>query len=494
MLYPFWVWLWARGWTVIGMPATDWLAYIRQSQALNAIAAATAIGLLFSVLESVAGTGIALLGALQFGLSTAVMLHATNSAEPVMGLLFSMAALRVLFSALRSGSQAGLLLVGLFLALALASYQAMALIAPAVGFACVCWPGAAGDTRTRLALSRLALVGIGGLVSVAAIYGLAYSALGVPIGKMLARFLQLDGDAAVYGGVGISKLINAPFGLIRNLYGGVPLDYGGIRSLAGHPDRAFWIPYAVVSFILLAIFAWLVGAGIASGVRRWEAPKSWVWSGILISVSAVAFPLVFWGSTYDKLWLLPLALFTLAGAFAFRFGGFSPSRRRGFVIGLGVLVMAEAAMNLPHAIRDHIRETAHLSEARDLAALATAQDSMVMDFDDVGILWLSIWGDSADHLVLPAVKRRDAIEWLARADQNDARRHGKLLLVGVLDQDEKSWDAFVGRATGIGFAEFDCYRREAKIVRRYPFPDRPLTVRQLDAGVQCSSSLGTAGR
>jgi hypothetical protein len=494
LLFPFWIWVWTRAVALAGWKAADWLAFIHQSQALNGIAAAAAIGLLCSILRSVAGTRFALLGALQFGLATAVVLHATNSAEPVVGLLFAIAALWAVFAALRAESKAALLLVGLLMALALASYQSMGLVAPCVALACVCWPSGSGDFRWRSVVTRLVLVGAGGLLSVGIIYGWAYATLGIPASKMVGRFLTMDGAPEVYGGFSISHLLNIPFGLIRNLYSGVPQNYRGIRSLLTGTQRWFWVPVAGVSMILLAIPGWLIATGIVSSVRRSNTPKLLAWCGILLCVISIGFPLFFWGPTYDKLWLLPLAIGILAAAFAFRFGFWTATRRRRFLIGLATLAGLEAAVNLPRAVEDHVRETAHLNEARDLASLVTTQDSVVVDFDDVSMLWLGIWGEGVDKLALPAVKRNQAMEWLASANGNTAMRHGKLLFVGVLDQDRTTWDNFLGRATGIGFDEFDCYRRESVIVRRYRFPDRFLTVRQFDGGVKCPARSPSTGQ
>lgn len=485
MLYPFWIWLWTQALGLLGLKAIDWVAFMHQSQALNALAAAITIGLLFSVLESIAGTGFALLGAVQFGLSTAVILHATNSAEPVMGLLFSVASVRVVLWSLNVDSKVGLLFTGLLLALTLASYQAMALIAPSVAFACICWPNLTGSFQWRQAMLRLSLVGAGGLISVAVIYAWAYSSLGVPWNRMVTTFFRLDGGADVYGGFSASNLVNIPLGLVRNLYFGVPEDYGGIRSLLRHTHRAQWILGVLCSLFLIAAFGCVVAKGIISAVRKWDIPKPLVCAGILLSVLGVTIPLILWSPTYDKLWLLPLVLLIISGALAFRFGGFSAALRTNLVAGIAGVILLEGALNLPRAITDHFRETAHITEARELAALAGPATPVVVDFDDVSMLWLNIWGTNADKIALPAVKRAQAMDWLARARDNQARLHGKLLFVGVLDHDRKSWDAFLGRATQIGFDEFDCYRREAVIIRRYPFSTGPVTVRELDFPSDC---------
>jgi hypothetical protein len=495
LLYPFWIWLWTRAAALFGLSARDWLAFIRQCQAMNSLCAAAAIGMLFSVLETIAGAGYALLGSLQFGLSTAMVLHATNSAEPITGLLFSLSALAVLIKALLAESKMGLFLVGVLLALALASYQSMVLIMPMVAFACVCWPG----TRWRLAAMRLILVGVGGLLSVVAIYGLAYSSLGIPLRRMPAQFLVLAGGQT-FGSFRVSKLVNVPFGLIRNLFYGVPSNYAGIRSLFRERHAAAWISVDAASLALLAAFAWLIGAGILSAVRQSNTWRPLLWTGIWVSVVSISFPLFYWDPTYDKLWLLPLAAIAMAVAFAFQFGGLRGARRRVLIGGLVALLIVEAAVNIPRAVQSHFQETPHLADARDLSALVKSGDSVVLDFDDVSQLWLAIWGYGINSLVLPASSRTETAIWLTRAERNGGARQDALLFVGVLDQDRASWDAFLGRATGISYADFECYRRKSGIVRRYPYLEGSITVRQMPFPVSCdwppgmsSKSGGTSG-
>jgi hypothetical protein len=484
LLYPFWIWLWTRTAALVGLTAHDWLAFIRQCQAMNAVCAAAAIGMLFSVLEAIAGTRFALLGSLQFGLSTAVVLHATNAAEPVTGLFFALSALGVLIPALRAESKIGLFLVGILLTLALASYQSMALVAPMVAFACVCWPG----TRWRLAVTRLVFVGAGGLLSVITIYGLAYSSLGIPPKRMLARFVALEGGQ-VYGGFRLSNLVNVPFGLIRNLFFAVPSNYAGIRSLFRDPHAASWISLDAVSLILLAAFACLVGAGIISAVRRSSVSKPLLWSAILVSALAVSFPLFYWDPKYDKLWLLPLAAIAIAVAFAFRFGDLSGIQRKFLTSGLVLLLIAEAAVNIPLTVQAHRHETAHLDDARDLAALVNSGDSVVVDFDDVSSLWAAIFGYGINKINLPASTHSEAVEWLGKAETT---KTGTLLFVGILDQDRSNWDGFLGRATGLSYADFDCYRQKSVILRRYSLPEGSVTVRQLQPPFSCKGFAGMA--
>jgi hypothetical protein len=478
MLYPFWIRAWTRAAASLGFTITDWSAFIRLCQAMNTLAGATAIGLLFCILESVAGPGYALLGALQFGLSTAVVLHSTNSAEPVVGLMFSLAALYVLISALRAESKLRLCLVGLLLALALASYQSMALVAPLIAFACVCWPRDGRQVPWRLAMSRLLMVGLGGLLSVVTIYGLAYSSQGVPPSQMPARFLAIS-SSELYGGFSVSKSVNAPLGLVHNLFDGLPSEYAGIRSLPATRHRVFWITEILVSNVLLSILAWMILSGIGSAVRRSKLSKPLVWSGIALSLLSIGFPLVYWAPTYDKLWLQPLAVIAIIAAFSLRFGNFDARQYKILMAALALLVAIEAAVNIPRAVRDHLHETAHLNEAREFAGLLRKGDSVVIDFDDVSMLWLAIWSSDTDTLVLPTSTRTQAAVWLSSAERKEAAKLGRLFFIGVLDHDKQAWDAFMALATRIPYAEFECYRQNSVIIRQFPFPRRPVTVRQL---------------
>lgn len=481
MLYPFWIWLWTHTAAWAGFATSDWLSFLRLSQAMNAFCAAAAIGILFTVLRAIAGTRYALLGSLQFGLATAVVMHGTNSAEPVTGLLFSMAALGVLIPALRSESLTGLFLVGVLLTLALASYQAMGLVMPLVAFACVCWP----ETRWPRAAIRLAVVGAGGILSVVAVYGIAYASIGIAPQGMVRKFLTLDGGSKTYGHFSVSRLLNVPTGLLRSLFRGVPAEYGGFRSLLSTPHPAVWILVVLLGLVLLAICAWFVGTGIVREVRESSGSKPLLWAGILLTAGAVSFPLAFWDPLYDKLWLLPLAIMAIASAFAFRPGNFHQNGRRVFVSILVVLTIVEAAVNIPNAIRDHVQETAHLNEAEEVAALVGPRDSILVDFDSVSMLWLSIWGYGRHALVLPGASRSDAVEWLSKAEADATASGGALFFVSVLDHDRRAWDDFLGRATGISYAEFECYRKEAVILRRYPYFKSSITVRRLTLPSSC---------
>ncbi len=230
MLYPFWIWLWTHiaGW--IGVTPKNGFDFVRLCQAMNSVAAAASIAVLFTILHTIAGRGYALAGSFWFGLSTAVLLHATNSTEPMMGLLFTIAAVALLVVAFRGDRAVLLFLAGAGLSLALASYQSMALLLPAIALACISWPLDAAATRPswRTVAFRLRTVGMGGALAGIVLYGAGYASLGIPPTRMIPTFFSVTGGT-VYSGFRLSKVLNIPFGLLRNLYFAIPADYAGIR-------------------------------------------------------------------------------------------------------------------------------------------------------------------------------------------------------------------------------------------------------------------------
>ncbi len=166
-------------------------------------------------------------------------------------------------------------------------------------------------------------------------------------------------------------------------------------------------------------------------------------------------------------------------------GGRSSVERKILTAGLAILLIVEAAVNIPVAVQGHFQATSHLEDARDLASIVKPGDSVVLDFDDVSMLWLAIWGYGTNTIVLPASAPGDGAQWLGNAEKDATAKNGALLFVSVLDQDRRTWDAFLGRATGISYADFDCFRQKSAILRRYQFPENVVSVRELRPPFSC---------
>ncbi len=221
---------------------------------------------------------------------------------------------------------------------------------------------------------------------------------------------------------------------------------------------------------------YLIALGILRAIRRCGASQ-FLAGGTLLSLFALTIGLLYWDPTYDKLWLEPIAVLVIAAAFAYRFGGFSAAARKAMMALTLALTALEAGFNIPVAVRDHFRETAHLAEARQFAGIVTPRDSVVLDFDAVSTLWLGFWGYDEHWLLLPASTQLEETSWLATAESDVVRQGGKLLFVGVLDESPEAWNAFLGSRIGIPYGQFEKYRQRSKVIFRYP--DIPLTVREM---------------
>ncbi len=210
MLYPFWIGMWAKVNALLGLRASDAFQFIAMSQAMNAFLAAGCIACLYHLIRAIAGLKGALLGTLLFSFSTALTLHATNSAEVLPGLFFALLALVILAVGMERSNSLVLALAGGVLAVALASYEAMGTAAGAAVLVCCFWPRSAiGQKRFSLPW-RLIYVGAGGLAGVILVYGAAYADQGIPFRKMPHQFFSLGGAPEVYGGFRPSNFVNLP--------------------------------------------------------------------------------------------------------------------------------------------------------------------------------------------------------------------------------------------------------------------------------------------
>jgi hypothetical protein len=473
LLYPFWVLTWSRALQLAGLGATDPFQFIRITEAMNSLLAAAVIAMIWTVMTPLAGTRVALLCSLIFGFSNALLLHATNAAEPMPGLYWSVLGIWLLLRGLEGERHPLLIAAGLVFALGLASYEAMGTIVGIGVFSVAAWTDSVKGSVGSL-VKRLMWVCIGGVLGVCAIYGLAYAYQGIPVSRMPSQFLSLGAPSEVYGGFRLSHLLNLPFGLMRNLYSGIPPDYAGTRSLLRHPQRTFWIPVAMSGLGLLGTAAFLIGKGCWRASRPLSQPGRFV---ALAGFLLLFVPLLYWDPIYDKLWLLPLA--TIAGTIgvSLRPGNLEFKERRLLSILLCGLLLVQVGTNFPRVVARHINATPHLDDAKAVSHLARPEDWVVTDFDDISVLWMAFWGQNSRVLLLPSSKAVEAANWLDLARQDCARTGGQILFVGVLDQDRAGWDAFLGNRVGIPFAMLEPYREHAEILNSFPFGQGTVTVR-----------------
>jgi hypothetical protein len=476
LLYPFWLRLWSHFVQGAGIHAANAFQFIKISQAMDGVLGAASITIVFNILGLLVEQKVALLCSLMFGFSTAMLLHATNSAEPLPGLLFSLVGFRVLMTGLRRKSLLVLVSAGICFAFALASYQAMATVAGVGVFACVWWSTHRPvDVPTFRAPTSIVWVFIGGLFGVCVIYGLAYSHQGIALTQMPHHFFALGGSPEVYSGFSLSRIVNVPFGLLRNVFNDVPPQYAGIRSLLRGPARTFWIPAVMAGLLTVALIFLMVSK------IWWRMPRKHFGAVMMTGFGAFAllcFPLVYWDPMYDKLWLLPLAVGTAVVAVGFRPGLLGSGERIALMTLLIVVLATEIAANLSVVIRRHYTAAPDLAYAEEVSRLVKPQDWIVVDFDKVSTLWYAFWGQNSRVLLLPSATDKSARDWLVAAKRACQESGARILFIGVLDQDKKSWDAFLGQKVRIPFGLLDEYRGHATVLKEYDLPGGPITVRE----------------
>jgi len=147
LLYPANVLLWSHFVSLIGFHARDPIAFLHTIAAMNAVCAAGSVALVnLIVWRFTRAWKLSLFTAVGYGLSWALLVHATNSAQPVVGLFISLLATLLVTEGLAREHHALLFVGGVLLALALANYESMFLLAPLF-----IWPARSGRLYPRLA-------------------------------------------------------------------------------------------------------------------------------------------------------------------------------------------------------------------------------------------------------------------------------------------------------------------------------------------------------
>ena len=466
------VFLWHRLLGLFGLGAADPLAYLRLTQLMNAAAAAGSAALVYWIVRTTTSSDLAAVAAAAgLAFSRAFLLHATSSAEPMVGLLWSLVALTGVLVAMRRASPMPAAIAGVALALSLATYESMVMIAPAL--LVVSLTGERARARTIALLA-------GAAAATAGIYAWAYASLGtLTPALMVRRFMDLPG-ARVWGGPNAGKLGNLPLGMAQSLLPVLPPGYGGIRSLlhAGVPvARVAWLAGAVLGLLTLA--AAFTRAAWRERTALTRSPGSPVVALAAGLLAAMLVPLA-WDPLYDKLWLQPLALAFLIGGLLI--GVHAPPPRAAVARVASLVIALEIALNLAWAVPAHLHPSPYLEAARTIARTVRSGDLLVHDWDPVSQLYVSLWGAGTTTYDLPAAA---VVRGPAAARELDsavfaARGRGAVVyFLAVLDEERGAWDAFLGRRLRLPFEALDRYRDSATIVVRLGGGPAPVTLRRL---------------
>jgi hypothetical protein len=483
LLYPVNVLTWDR---VIGSvlgACEDPLEFARRTQLMNGLAAAASVAVIFILIRGApASTKIATWTACAFGFSRAFLLHATNAAEPPVGLLLSLLAVAAAATAAKVGRAWPAVLAGVLLAAAMATYQTMILIGPAVLLLCAI---RLNDSTTKgVSVShgpamRIAGFLAGSAAGVVGIYGWAYSRQGITgSGAQLRRFLTIDGGSAVYGGLSASKAINTPVGLIGNLFFAVPHDYAGIRWLLRNHATDGWPAW--LSVLMLITVTGAVALGCLVG-RQWHNLGRTQRHLLIVAAVGLLCTLVgpiYWVATYEKLWLQPIGAVVLLVGLSLAILPPSRSQRTAAAMCM-TLILVEFLSNSCWVIPNLGSKTPYLDEARRVNGVLREDDLVVYGWDGISVVYSSLYGFGRPQICLPSAAHERGLgvidDLRQRIGHADSQGH-RVFFLGVLDVSEAAWQPFLGARLGVPFHAMDEFRRRCCPVVTFRVDGKTLTL------------------
>jgi len=484
MLYPVNVFVWTRLAGVLGFATPTRQDFHALVELMNCFAAAASLSIVFYLTKvALRSVRVALCVTAGLAFSRAFLLHATNSAEPMVAVFWSL--LAVAFAALAFRTEAGwpITVSGFLFALAMATYRSTIFLVPAavVLIAQSRTPTGRQTFFSRRRLAALGQLAFGGLAGCLCVYGWAFWRLGVQNpSEMLRRFLVQE-DTRVYLGVGIGKLLNLPIGLVRNVFR-VHSHYVGIRALLAGPR----IP-TILFLLLLATVCALLGVYIVLVIQKWSRLSAIVRTAFMSAGAGFlssAIPLALWEPNYDKLWLQPLCC--LAVLLGISTTVVAATQRNSFPLSKAIpaLLLAGVLSNTFWAVRSHSAEISDFNETERLSHLVAERDLLVGGWDRLTTLYGYGWAET-QVFAFPSEAVVHGAGSVQRLQEQVIKTHqagGKVYFLGLLDLPRDVWDSFLGSRCGVSYSELDFYRAHASapVAKFQDGPDASVTLRRLD--------------
>lgn len=481
LLYPVNVLAWSRLLSLLGLRAANPEDFYAITEMMNAMAAAGCLVILF-YLTFVASSSLKVsLGvASSYGLSRAFLLHATNAAEPMVGVFWTLLAMCFAGVSLKRKSRWSIALSALCFSLAMASYQSTIFLAPAA--ALLIWQGRSvrGEGRSiclasLLELAEFVAVGIAGSY---ALFGWAYWREGPRSAVELMKSFITQNGARVYLGFNVTRLWNLPVGFVRNVFPVLP-DFVGIRGVLTRP-RLSLICF-LIAFVSVCAFLILAATRLIKS-RSSLIPS--VRTGVLAAIAGLActlIPLLIWDPQYDKLWLQPLACLAFLTGVSYRQTVREP--RSSLASVFAGLLFCGLLLNFTWLVRSHQTKTTEFSEARRLASLIGPQDLLVGDWDGVSNVYRYGWSSDGRFISFPteAVAHGfDSVAQLRTSVREAQKRGGQVYFLSLLDVPSSMWNSFLGARCGVPYSEMDSYRKRSRIRATFHGRSAELFLRQLD--------------
>jgi hypothetical protein len=278
-------------------------------------------------------------------------------------------------------------------------------------------------------------------------------------------------------------------GLISALLPALPADYAGITSLLRERHNIFWMTSTAITLVWISGIFGLVTRPVITKWRNVDGSRRLLILALLGNLAIVLAPLIYYDPLYNKLWLQPLGLLLFLLAVLYHSAS-SSTRRRAITILALSFIAVEASSNLAAAIQAHRKPTQGVMEARLIADLVKPNDLIVLNFDDLSTLYLTLWGSSQNSLLLPASTLAEASNRIDQQIREARTTGGSLYFLSVLDMPEKDWTDFLGNRVGIPYHAFDGHRSKSVVVRSFVVNGKTITLRKLQPdGVGFSSEL-----
>ena len=477
LLYYANVTLWRDFLSQFGIEATDPFNFVHLTEWMNALAAAGSVSIFWLLCKRATGRiAIASAAAAAYAFSNAFLLHATSTAEPMVGLLWSFVSVGLAAWGLSARSYLLLFAGGAFLLLAMATYESMVLIGPAE--LALIWGWKDGNEAGKRLVWFLAGCIVGGLLAYVPIYYL--SGTTNPL-YMWRRFAAMGGGDRVYGRVTIAKIVNLPFGFASGIFGALPLDYGGIRSLRTESVDTILIAVGAV-LISILWFSWTVIRSVYA--RALLSPNQRLFlSCCLVALIFDALALIYWDPLYDKLWLQPLAAVILGWSVIFT--GWRTLHRQWKVLipeAFAALVIVTAGF--ARAVDAHSEPTPCLDAAHQLSTIVDSSDLLVTSWDPISLLYSSFLRNRATTFDLPAVAvaagpltTKLLVNFFAPVRQGGH----SVFFLGILDVPETTWKTFLEDKCGLPYHSIDDLRKCAKPVATLTCENRSKVLWELPA-------------
>jgi len=466
LLYFVNVFVWTKALSLAGVHATDAFDFVRLTHWMNALAAAGSVSVLWTLSYRATENVRAAWGAsCAYAFSNAFLLHATSTAEPMVGLFWSLASVLTVASGLGASSRLRMFVGGALLLLAMATYESMVLIGPAELIFIYYWDDQRPSRNRDLALWFLAGCLFGGVTTYVPAYAL--SGTTAPL-TMLRRFVDMGGGEQLYGGVGISKLLSLPFGFANSIVPSLPGDYQSIRSLLRIHSHDRWI--VLTSAAVLVLIGWLVWTSfrLASVWTDLERRQRLIIGCCAVGLVFDTLALIFWEPLYDKLWLQPLAVAFFASSVILA-DWYRRCQRGLMFVPEALLIALVVTTGFFHALEASRSSTPCLDAARHLAGTLRSSDLLVADWDPVSLLYSSFWGGGAKRFDVPMSATANGPSTLRMLDDEISRigaSRDRVYFLGVLDMPEASWKLFLENRCHLPYHSLDAIRRCAKPVEK----------------------------